>query len=103
VDGTSRNPRGAEIGYSIIVQLDARLTRFPPLAVQELRHIERLAALVPVQGAISVASTACARPTPNAKRHAEIIPDAPVNANDNLANHGDAPHPSAPTALEDPP
>jgi len=36
---------------------------------------------------------------PNAKRRAEIIPDAPVNANDNLANHGDAPPPSVPTHI----
>ena len=67
------------------------------IVMEPLEFMQRLAALVPrprlhlirFHGVLA----------PNAKLRPQIIPSAPVNANDKLADHGDARPPSAPARL----
>jgi len=67
------------------------------IVMSPLEFMQRLAALVPrprlhlirFHGVLA----------PHAKLRAEIIPSAPVNANDKLADHGDARLPSTPARI----
>ncbi len=67
------------------------------IVMSPLEFMQRLAALVPrprlhlirFHGVLA----------PNAKLRAAIVPSAPANANASSAEHGDAPHPSAPARI----
>ncbi|MGH8647142.1 MAG: transposase [Gammaproteobacteria bacterium] len=69
----------------------------PTIVMSPLEFMQRLAALAPrprlhlirFHGVLA----------PNARLRSAIIPSAPVNANALSADHGDAPHPSAPARM----
>jgi hypothetical protein len=63
------------------------------IVMSPLEFMQRLAALVPCPRLYLIRFHGVL--APNAKLRAEIIPGTPVNANDNLADHGDVPHHSA--------
>jgi hypothetical protein len=59
------------------------------IVMSPLEFMQRLAALVPCPRLYLIRFHGVL--APNAKLRAEIIPGTPVNANDNLADHGDVP------------
>ncbi len=67
------------------------------LRTEPLEFMQRLAALVPRPRLHLICFHGVL--APNAKLRPQIIPSAPVNANDKLADHGDARPPSAPARL----